>query len=79
MATYDPETLNAMRDGLDQAWTLLPEASKKGFLKVDMAERILQCAAAGERDLAGFRTAALAGTGAAQPPMPSGKSLGRFV
>jgi hypothetical protein len=63
MSAYDPETLNIMRDALDQAWELLPEASKSTFPKIDMADRILRKAATGERDLARLRAAALAGTG----------------
>jgi hypothetical protein len=41
MGAYDPETLNAMRDALDQAWALLPQDRQKKFLKADMADRIL--------------------------------------
>jgi len=37
MSAYDPETLNIMRDALDQAWALLPESSKNKHLKIDMA------------------------------------------
>lgn len=28
MSAYDPEMLNIMRNALDQAWEMLPEASK---------------------------------------------------
>lgn len=62
MSAYDLEMLNTMRDALDQAWALLPEASRSKFLKVDMADRILREAATGECDLARLRAAALAGT-----------------
>jgi hypothetical protein len=63
MAAYDPETLNVMRDALDQAWALLPQDRKNKFLKVDMADRVLRKAAVGERDPAALRIAALMGTG----------------
>jgi hypothetical protein len=63
MSSYDPEMLNIMRDALDQAWELLPEASKSTLPKIDMADRILRKAATGERDLSRLRAAALAGTG----------------
>jgi hypothetical protein len=63
MAAYDPETLNVMRDALDQAWALLPQDCKSKFLKVDMADRVLRKAADGERDPAVLRAAALIGTG----------------
>jgi hypothetical protein len=62
MSAYDPETLKIMRDALDQAWARLPEARKNKFLKIDMAERVLIKAAAGERDFARLRAAALVGT-----------------
>ena len=63
MGVYDPETLNMMRDALDQAWALLPQDRKNKFLKVDMADRVLRKAAVGERDPAVLRAAALMGTG----------------
>jgi hypothetical protein len=63
MGAYDPETLNAMRDALDQAWALLPQDRQKKFLKADMADRILRTAGVGERDPAVLRAAALMGTG----------------
>ena len=63
MSAYDPEMLNTMRDTLDQAWALLPEASKSKFTKIDMADRVLRRAAMGERDPAQLRAAALEGTG----------------
>ena len=62
MSAYDPETLDIMRNVLDQAWAPLPEDSKNQHLKIDMADRILLKAATGERDPARLRAAALAGT-----------------
>jgi hypothetical protein len=67
MSAYDPETLNIMRDALDQAWALLPEDSRNKHLKIDMADRVLRKAALGERDPARLRIAALAGTGLDRP------------
>lgn len=61
MGAYDPETLNALRDALDQAWALLPDERKAVTLKVDMAGRILKRAAEGERDPIRLRAAALVG------------------
>jgi hypothetical protein len=63
MGAYDPETLNVMRDALDEAWALLPPDRKNKFLKADMADRVLRTAAVGERDPAVLRAAALMGTG----------------
>ena len=63
MSAYDPETLNIMRNVLDQAWALLPEDRRKKHLKIDMAGRLLKKAALGERDPKQLCIAALAGTG----------------
>ena len=63
MGAFDPETLNAMRDALDEAWALLSKERKAVTLKSDMAHRILRCASDGERDPARLRAAALMGTG----------------
>jgi hypothetical protein len=62
MSAYDPETLNVMRHALDEAWALLPEDRKNKFQKIDMADRVLRRAAAGERDPAKLQAAALVGT-----------------
>ena len=72
MSAYDPETLDVLRNALDQAWALLPEASKNRHLKLDMADRVLRKAAMGERDPARLLTAALAGTGFDQPVIGHG-------
>jgi hypothetical protein len=70
MASYDPETLDVMRRALDQAWALLPEDSKNKFLKIDMADRVLRRAAAGERDPAKLQAAALVGTAPSERTAP---------
>ncbi|RXG94618.1 hypothetical protein EAS61_19125 [Bradyrhizobium zhanjiangense] len=62
--------LNIMRNALDQAWELLPQASKGNLPKIEMADRILRKAATGERDLARLRAAALAGTDIKHPALP---------
>jgi hypothetical protein len=61
MRAYDPETLNVLRDALDQAWALLPDERRAVTLKADMAVRILKRAAEGERDPVRLRAAALIG------------------
>jgi len=66
MSAYDSETLDIMRKALDQAWALLPEASKNKHLKLDMADRVLRKAATGERDAVRLRMAALTGGGVDQ-------------
>ena len=63
MSSYNPETLNVMRCALEEAWALLSRDNRAKLLKVDMAERILRRAAAGERDPTQLRAAALVGTG----------------
>jgi hypothetical protein len=59
MGAYDPETVNVLRDALNQAWALLPNERKAVTLKADMADRILKCAAEGERDPVRLRMAEL--------------------
>jgi hypothetical protein len=61
MTAYDPETLNALRQALDQAWALLPNERKATIQKSDLADRILKRAAAGERDPVKLRAAAIVG------------------
>jgi len=70
MSVYDPETLDIMHHALNEAWALLPQRSKNKFVKIDMAERVLRRAAAGERDLARLRAAALVGTGIEEAVTP---------
>lgn len=59
MAAFDPETLNVLRVALDEAWNNLPAEIQAKASKGEMASRILARAAAGERDAARLRIAAL--------------------
>ena len=61
MSDYDPETLELLRNALDEAWLSLPQSLRSRSFKSDMAQRILQHAAQGERDPAKLRAAALVG------------------
>jgi hypothetical protein len=56
--SFDPRTINALRQILDEAWEALPEHRKLD--KSEMAKRILKCAGEGERDPTRLRAAALA-------------------
>lgn len=69
MSALDPETLQIVRQALDEAWALVPQDHKNKYLKIDMADRVLTRAAAGDFDLA--RAAALMGTG--QPDVGSNR------
>jgi hypothetical protein len=58
---YDPETVSLLRTLLDQAWdTLLPHQQAR-MTKSHMAERMLKCAAQGERDPVRLRARAVIG------------------
>jgi hypothetical protein len=54
---YDPETLT--RAVLDEVWDALPIERQTGVTKSAMAERILKRAAAGEREPARLKAAAV--------------------
>lgn len=47
---FHPRTLELLRRVLDDAWAEMPGINEKHDLKARMAQRILQCAAKGERD-----------------------------
>jgi hypothetical protein len=47
---FDPETVNALREILDKAWSCLSAEQQATMLKTTLAERILQTAAKGERN-----------------------------
>ncbi len=57
----DPETLSALKDILDDAWDCLQPEQKAIMLKTELAARILNAAAEGERDRARLFNVALAG------------------
>jgi len=58
-SVYTPETLKLLRDALDDAWTALRPDERARASKSMLAVRLLEVAAAGERDPARLRIAAL--------------------
>jgi hypothetical protein len=57
----DPETLSMLRETLDDAWDCLRPEQKATMLKTELAARILDAAAEGERDRDVLISAALIG------------------
>jgi hypothetical protein len=57
----DPKTLSLLRAILDDAWDCLRPDQKSTMLKTDLAERILNAAAEGERDRERLLNVALRG------------------
>ena len=47
---FDPETISALREILDEAWSRLPRERQTTMLKTTLAIRILKTAANGERN-----------------------------
>jgi hypothetical protein len=58
-ADFDPATVALLRQTLDDAWDSIGPEQQAGMLKTTLAERILKCAAEGERDPGRLRGAAL--------------------
>ena len=56
---HTPETLKLLRDALDDAWSALRPDERARASKSMLASRLLELAAAGERDPARLRSAAL--------------------
>jgi hypothetical protein len=56
---FDPETVTLLRETLDDAWARLSPELQTTMQKTALAERILKCAAQGERDRKRLRAAAL--------------------
>jgi hypothetical protein len=56
---FDPETIQLLRGVLDEAWASLRPDEQSRSTKSHLAERILKCAARGERDPARLRVYAL--------------------
>ena len=50
MTAYSPETVKLLRSVLDDAWASMGPAEKAGSSKTLVAVRILEAAAAGERN-----------------------------
>ena len=67
VAAFDPETIELLREVLDQAWGSLNAEERKESSRVLLAERILHLAATGERDPVRLRVAAL--TRIVAPPL----------
>jgi hypothetical protein len=61
---FDPETVSALREILDEAWSRLPRERQATMLKTTLAERILKTAAKGERDRERLLDVALRGLAA---------------
>ncbi|MGA9083699.1 MAG: hypothetical protein WB390_14710 [Pseudolabrys sp.] len=57
--SFDRETVTLLREILDDAWARLRPAQQATMLKTTLAERILRCAAQGERDRERLMDAAL--------------------
>jgi hypothetical protein len=47
---FDPETISALREILDEAWSRLPRERQATMLKTTLADRILKTAAKGQRN-----------------------------
>jgi hypothetical protein len=58
-ACYDPETVQVMKAVLDDAWASLVPVQQARITKSDMACRILEAVADGERDPVRLRACAL--------------------
>ena len=56
---FDPETIDLMRETLDDAWGCLSPQEQSCTLKSDLAARILHAVANGERDKGRLRAHAL--------------------
>jgi len=56
---FDPETVDFLRNVLDEAWSALPVSKRAATTKSALAERILRRAATGERDPIRLKAAAL--------------------
>jgi hypothetical protein len=52
-ASFEPETIELMRRVLESAAAMLPMKLRTSSVKIELAELILNSAAAGERDLIG--------------------------
>jgi len=58
-SAHTPETLQLLRDALEDTWAALPPRERKRTSKMILAMRLVEMAAAGERDPARLRSAAL--------------------
>jgi hypothetical protein len=58
-ASFQPDLIELMKEVLDDATAMLPEAKRTSAMKADIASHILACAAKGERDPIALKMAAL--------------------
>ena len=58
-AVFPPALIEMMKLVLDDVAALLPEAKRTSTIKVEIASKILACAAKGERDPIAMKAAAL--------------------
>ena len=58
-SVFTPETVKLLRDALDDAWAALRPEERARASKTMLAARLLEVAAAGERDPARLRSEAL--------------------
>jgi hypothetical protein len=57
--SFDPETINLMKNCLEDVWVSLSPAMRSSTTRSALAERILKKAAGGERDPVRLRASAL--------------------
>jgi hypothetical protein len=58
-AVFQPELIALMKLVLNDVTAMLPEAKRTSTMKVEIASKILACAAKGERDPIAMKAAAL--------------------
>jgi hypothetical protein len=58
-ASFEPETIELLRQALENAAAMLPAHLRTSSVKIELAEMILKAAARGERDPVRLRSAAL--------------------
>jgi hypothetical protein len=58
-AVFQPELIVLMKLVLNDVTAMLPEAKRTSTMKVEIASKILACAAKGERDPIAMKAAAL--------------------
>jgi len=68
MDAFSPETLKLLQSVLEEAWDGLTPEEKAGTSKVQIASRILEVAARGERDPARLRNEAVSAAAALTMP-----------
>lgn len=61
VGVFDPETLDLLKECLENAWSRLGPAQQASTSKMALAERILKAAASGERDPTCLQARALIG------------------